>query len=36
MVIIASMVFVLQYTVFLIFSFSMLGAELMDEVTLVV
>ncbi|XP_029722550.2 odorant receptor 67c-like [Aedes albopictus] len=31
LVIIASMVFVLQYTVFLIFSFSMLGAELMDE-----
>ncbi|EJY57872.1 AAEL017534-PA [Aedes aegypti] len=30
-VVIASMMFVLQYTVFLIFSFSMLGAELMEE-----
>ncbi|EAT37618.1 AAEL010410-PA [Aedes aegypti] len=31
MVVIASMIFVLQYTIFLIFSFSMLGAELMEE-----
>ncbi|XP_021694420.1 odorant receptor Or2 isoform X2 [Aedes aegypti] len=31
MVVIASMIFVLQYTIFLIFSFSMLGAEVMEE-----
>nr|DAA80394.1 TPA_exp: odorant receptor 53 [Aedes aegypti] len=30
-VVVASMIFVLQYVVFLIFSFSMLGAELMEE-----
>lgn len=30
--VIASMIFILQYTTFLIFSFSMLGTELMEEV----
>ncbi|EAT37619.2 AAEL010415-PA [Aedes aegypti] len=35
LVVIASMIFVLQYIVFLIFSFSMLGAELTEESALV-
>ncbi|KXJ71728.1 hypothetical protein RP20_CCG019852 [Aedes albopictus] len=31
-IVIASMIFILQYTTFLIFSFSMLGTELMEQV----
>nr|XP_029722568.1 uncharacterized protein LOC115263418 [Aedes albopictus] len=34
-IVIASMIFILQYTTFLIFSFSMLGTELMEQSSLV-